>query len=236
MHVSGTCAASPGTAQRAAAKRLLYNQISIAGRPDRVVDSTRNFARCAHLTPAMFPPPPALVRRFAALLAATMLGAAACAPARADEQAEITRLAAAGQAGEALARLDRLLEQRPKDPQLRFQKGVILAESQHPAEAKEIFAKLTVDYPEIPEPHNNLAVLYAASGDYDKARAALDAALRANPNYAVAHQNMGDVHAQLARLSYMRALQLDPSNAAVPPKLALLRELVKPAAPASSAR
>jgi tetratricopeptide (TPR) repeat protein len=155
-------------------------------------------------------------------------------PARADEHGEINRLAAAGQTTEALARLDKLLAQQPRDPQLRFQKGVILAETQHPGEAREIFAKLTADYPEIPEPHNNLAVLYAAAGEYEQARAALDAALRANPNYAVAHQNMGDIYAQLARQSYQRALQLDPSNGAVPPKLALLRELIKPAAPAAS--
>ena len=154
-------------------------------------------------------------------------------PALADEQGEINRLAAAGQTAEALTRLDRLLADKPRDPRLRFQKGVILSETQHASEAQEIFAQLAADYPEIPEPHNNLAVLYAAAGEYDKARAALDAALRANPNYAVAHQNMGDIHAQLARQSYQRALQLDPSNAAVPPKLALLRELVKPAGAAS---
>ena len=159
--------------------------------------------------------------------------AAVTMPLHADEQGEINRLAAAGQTAEALTRLDRLLAERPRDPQLRFQKGVILAESQQAPEAKDIFAKLTADYPEIPEPHNNLAVLYAASGEYEKARAALDAALRANPNYAVAHQNMGDIYAQLARQSYLRALQLDPNNAAVPPKLALLRELVKPAGAAS---
>jgi tetratricopeptide (TPR) repeat protein len=166
-----------------------------------------------------------VMRRLAALAFAA---AVAAGPAWADEQGEINRLAAAGQAAEALARLDRLLEQRPRDPQLRFQKGVILSGTQA-AQALEVFAALAADYPEIPEPHNNLAVLHAAAGDYDKARAALDAALRANPNYAVAHQNMGDLHAQLARQSYLRALQLDPSNAAVPPKLELLRQLIQPA-------
>jgi Flp pilus assembly protein TadD len=179
----------------------------------------------------MSPSPSTLPRRLAVLLAAIVVGMSA----RADEQAEINRLAAAGQNTEALARLERLLAQKPRDPQLRFQKGVLLAETQHAGEAKEIFAKLAADYPEIPEPHNNLAVLYAASGDYDNARAALEAALRANPNYAVAHQNLGDVYVQLARLQYQRTLQLDPSNAAVPPKLALLRDVVKPAAPIASA-
>lgn len=182
----------------------------------------------------MLPPTSPPLRRLASSACALALFALFALPARADEQGEINRLAAAGQTTEALARLDKLLAQRPRDPQLRFQKGVLLAETQHAAEARDIFVKLTSDYPEIPEPHNNLAVLYAAAGEYDKARAALDAALRANPNYAVAHQNMGDIHAQLARQSYLRALQLDPSNAAVPPKLSLLRELIKPAAAAAS--
>ncbi|HEX6363326.1 MAG TPA: tetratricopeptide repeat protein [Albitalea sp.] len=163
-------------------------------------------------------------------LAALLLVAVAAGAARADEQGEIDRLAATGQHAEALARVERLLAQRPRDPQLRFRKGVLLAETQQPAAAIDVFARLATDYPEIPEPHNNLAVLYAAAGHYDKARAALDAALRANPNYAVAHQNMGDIHAQLARQSYERALQLDPSNTAVPPKLELLARIVTPTA------
>ncbi|HEV7915776.1 MAG TPA: tetratricopeptide repeat protein [Albitalea sp.] len=173
----------------------------------------------------MFPPLHLVMRRLAAAL---LCCACACVPAWADEPADINRLFAAGHSAEAMARLDQLLAQRPRDSQLRFQKGTFLAELQRSAEAMDIFTQLTVDYPEIPEPYNNLAVLYAARGEYDKARAALEAALRANPNYAVAHQNLGDIQTQLARQSYARALQLDPSNPLLPPKLALLREIVKP--------
>lgn len=173
------------------------------------------------------------LQRFVRALAASAVCCASAAAFAADEAGEINRLAAAGELTEALARLDRLLAERPRDPQLRFQKGVILADARRTAEAHQVFSQLTIEYPEIPEPHNNLAVLLAAQGDYEKARAALDAALRANPDYAVAHQNLGDIHAQLARLSYTQALRLDPSNAALPPKLALLRELVKPAGAAA---
>ena len=58
---------------------------------------------------------------------------------------------------------------------------------------------------------------------------ALEAALRVNPNYAVAHNNLGDVYVQLARQAYERALQLDPSNAVLPSKLAVLRDVAKAA-------
>jgi tetratricopeptide (TPR) repeat protein len=171
-----------------------------------------------------------LIFRAAGLLA--LCCAAFVGTARADDVSEINRLFAAGQRAEAFERLDKLLAAKPRDPQLRFQKGVMLAETQRRAEAAGLFNQLIVDYPEMPEPYNNLAVIYAAQGDYDKARASLEAAVRANPNYAVAHQNLGDVYAQLAQSAYSRALRLDPSNAAVPPKLALLREMVKPITPA----
>jgi Flp pilus assembly protein TadD len=173
------------------------------------------------------PMPPSLCNVTRRLAALTLLAMAVIGPAFA-QVADIEALAAAGQQAEALERVQRLLVERPRDPQLRFLNGVLLVETGRPDDAADVFARLANDYPEIPEPHNNLAVLYAARGEYDKARAALDAALRANPDYAVAHLNLGDLHAQLARRSYERALQLDPTNAAVPPKLELLRRIVEP--------
>jgi len=78
-------------------------------------------------------------------------------------------------------------------------------------------------------------VLYAGAGDYAKARASLEQALRINPAYATAHENLGDVYAALAAQSYARALKLEPASVSVPPKLAIVRELVKyPGANASS--
>ena len=95
--------------------------------------------------------------------------------------------------------------------------------------------KLSDDFPDLAEPYNNLAALYAAEGDYAKARATLEQALRMNPRYATAHENLGDVYAALAAQSYARALKLDPGNVSVPPKLALARGLYKPADAASAA-
>lgn len=154
----------------------------------------------------------------------------------ADDSSEINRMFSAGQVNEAFARLDTLIAAKPRDPSLRFQKGVLLTEASRSDEAIAVFAQLTIDFPEIPEPYNNLAVIYAAQGEYDKARTALEAALRAKPDYAVAQQNLGDVYAQLARAAYARALQLDPANTALPTKLNQLRGLVTsiPANPAKT--
>jgi tetratricopeptide (TPR) repeat protein len=68
-------------------------------------------------------------------------------------------------------------------------------------------------------------VLYAGQSQFDKARAALEMAIRTNPSYATAHENLGDVYARLASQAYSKALQLDGSNTTVPPKLALIRTL-----------
>lgn len=147
------------------------------------------------------------------------------APAFADELSDIQKLLKSGQAAEALQRTDRALASNPKDAQLRFVRGVILAEQGKHSDAIAVFVKLTDDYPELPEPYNNLAVLYANQNQYDKARTALEMAIRTNPSYATAYENLGDVYAKLASQAYSKALQIDGGNAAVPPKLALIREL-----------
>ena len=145
--------------------------------------------------------------------------------AQADDYAEVNRLMRAGQLSDALTKVDAYLSAKPKDPQMRFLKGVIQTEGGKPADAIATFSKLTEEFPELPEPYNNLAVLYAGQSQFDKARAALEMAIRTNPSYATAHENLGDVYAKLASQAYSKALQLDAGNAAVAPKLSLIRNL-----------
>jgi len=146
----------------------------------------------------------------------------------ADEYTDVSQLLRANKFPEAMAKAESYLATKPADPQMRFLKGVIQRNLGKQAEAITTFTKLTEDYPELPEPYNNLAVLYAGQGQYDKARVALEMAIRTNPSYATAHENIGDVYARLASQAYNKALQLDSGNVAVPPKLALIRELFKP--------
>jgi tetratricopeptide (TPR) repeat protein len=155
-----------------------------------------------------------------------LLAALCATPAFADEMADVSRLVRAGQYAEALGKADAFLSKNPRDAQMRFMKGVILTEQNKAAEAIVVFTKLTEDFPTLPEPYNNLAVLYAAAGQYDKARTALDAAIRTNPTYATAYENLGDVHAKLASQAYDKALQLDSGNSTAKSKLTLVRTLV----------
>lgn len=145
--------------------------------------------------------------------------------AQGDDYAEVNRLVQAGQLSEAMVKVDQYLVGKPRDPQMRFLKGVIQTESGKSTDAIATFAKLTEDYPELPEPYNNLAVLYAGQSQFDKARAALEMAIRTNPSYATAHENLGDVYAKLASQAYSKALQLDSNNPGVAPKLSLIRNL-----------
>ncbi|RBA23807.1 L,D-transpeptidase Cds6 family protein [Herminiimonas fonticola] len=147
-------------------------------------------------------------------------------PAMADDLSDVSQLLRSGQHVAALAKADAFLNKNPRDAQMRFLKGVILTEQNKSAEAIAIFSKLTDDYPTLPEPYNNLAVLYASSGQYEKARTALDMAIRTNPTYATAYENLGDVHAKLASQAYDKALQLDNSNTGAKSKLTMVRTLV----------
>jgi len=184
---------------------------------------------------------------------ALALGAAAVAPAVAQtpsvapagsapvspEATEIQRLIKEGQHDKALKLIDESLAKNPRDPQMRFRRGVALSMLDRKPEALAVFQKLVEDQPDMPAPYNNMAVILGAQGDYEKARQSLEKAIRTNPAYATAYQNLGDVYAQLASQAYTKALQLDKGDTSVQPKLALLRELTAgtnvPPPPASPA-
>ncbi len=165
------------------------------------------------------------VRKPTSLGVSLALGLMLALPVQADEYSDVNRLLRAGQLAEASTKVDQFLSTKPRDAQMRFLKGVIQTEQAKPNDAIGTFSKLTEDYPELPEPYNNLAVLYAGQSQFDKARAALEMAIRTNPSYATAHENLGDVYAKLASQAYSKALQLDNSNTGVQPKLSLIRDL-----------
>jgi ketosteroid isomerase-like protein len=150
-----------------------------------------------------------------------------------DDTAEIGRLLRAGQTEQAAARVEQALASRPRDTQLRFLRGVIQIEQKRNNDAIVTFQRMTEDFPELPEPYNNLAVLFAGQGQYDKARAALELAIRTHPSYATAHENLGDVYTKMASESYTKALQLDSGNNGAQVKLNVIKDLstAKPGKP-----
>lgn len=172
--------------------------------------------------------------RFIAVAAACIMLAAP--PVLADEVQEINQQYRSGNLNGALTRANAYLAKNPKDAQTRFLKGLILADQGKTNDAIAVFTGLTEDYPELPEPYNNLAVLYASQNKYAEAKNALEMAIRTHPSYATAHENLGDVYAKMASIAYDKALALDSKNAAAQTKLALIQDLIgaQPGKPATS--
>ncbi|MDP1524203.1 MAG: tetratricopeptide repeat protein [Rhodocyclaceae bacterium] len=167
------------------------------------------------------------IRPLAVSLGLTLgLGLFQAAPASANTVEEASQSLKAGDHAKALEQINRFLANKPKDAQGRFIKGLILTGLNKPTDAIAVFRKLTEDYPELPEPYNNLAVIYAQQKQYDKAKEALEQAIRTHPAYATAHENLGDIYSRLASQAYGKALQIDGSNASAQTKLAMISDLV----------
>lgn len=133
----------------------------------------------------------------------------------------------------ALAELDARIASHPRDVQAQFKRGTVLARLNRDDDAIRQFAALTQAYPELPEPYNNLAALYAKHGRYEDARAALETAVKANPSYGLAYENLGDLYLRLAQQSYRRAQTLGQASATSARRVAAIDKIVSPAAEAA---
>ena len=160
------------------------------------------------------------------VIGALFYGVAVAAPTTALQDA--SQLFKQGQYAPALEKVNAYLSKNPKEAQARFLKGLVLTELNRTQDAIRVFTDLTEDYPELPEPYNNLAVLYAAQGQFDRAKNSLEMAIRTHPSYATAHENLGDIYAKMASLAYDKALQLDKGNMSAQTKLSLIRDLFGP--------
>lgn len=144
---------------------------------------------------------------------------------------------------EAIKGFDRVLEANPRNAQARFQRAWAMAQAGREDDAIRAFADMAQDFPELPEPHNNLALLYAKRGDLKRAEAELQQAIEARPGFAIAYTNLGDVYRRLAEQSYQEALRRNPADARAKAALQQLQEAAQatgkpavraPARPAST--
>jgi Flp pilus assembly protein TadD len=154
----------------------------------------------------------------------TVLMMAAAGAVHAQDTREVEKLFRGGDAALAMQRADKAIAERPRDASMRFLRAVMLTEQQRTTEAIDALNKLIEDFPDLPEPYNNLAVLLAAQGRIDSARELLETALRHDPAYAVAHENLGDVFVRLALRAFERASS-NRSDESLQRKLRLTREL-----------
>jgi tetratricopeptide (TPR) repeat protein len=177
-----------------AAGRRGYNQISIPAASSQSVADPRAATR--GVSAALTPSPMSIRPLCCALVLAVAFGAASAV--RADELKDIEALYHAGNVDQALRRADEAIAAQPRAAQIRFLKGMMLSASGRTAEAIDVYVALTQDFPELAGPYNNLAVLYAASGQLQQALDALQSALRNDPQNRRARENLGDVYLAMA--------------------------------------
>jgi Flp pilus assembly protein TadD len=140
---------------------------------------------------------------------------------------QVKRLLAEDNPEAALAEIARAGEAHPRRVELRFLEGVALGRLGRVDDAIATFEALTRDYPELGEPYNNLAVLHAGRDELDQARAALEQAIRVQPSYALARENLGDVLLRLARRQYEQAARSASTTATAARKLDLTDDLIR---------
>jgi tetratricopeptide (TPR) repeat protein len=98
----------------------------------------------------------------------------------------------------------------PRDAQARFLVGVVLMDLRRDAEAMARFQELAQEFPELPDPQNNIALLHARAGRLEAARVALETALRNDPAHRLARVNLGQVHLMLAVQAWEQAAAAGP--------------------------
>jgi len=144
---------------------------------------------------------------------------------RADEAAEVQRLVRSGDLVAALARARSAATADPRDASVRFLEGVILLDQRHDADALAVFQRITEDFPDLPDPYNNIALLHARAGRLDAARVALETALRNDPAHVAARANLGEVYLRLALQAWETLAAATPGDPALQRRLKLAREL-----------
>jgi tetratricopeptide (TPR) repeat protein len=207
-------------------------------------ETGKRFVRMGRsITPRHEPMKPSSGRthRGAALVAASVLSLALAAftsvtahaqkaPAVRDDTPQIDASIASQDWQAALAELDARIASNPHDAQAKFKRGTVLARLNRDDDAIRQFTELTQRYPELPEPYNNLAALYAKQGRYQEARTALETAVKANPSYGLAYENLGDLYLHLAEQSYRRAQSLGPVGNTSAQRVAAIDKIVAPVA------
>jgi Flp pilus assembly protein TadD len=165
--------------------------------------------------------PAALAQTLPSAVPAERATAVPAEPLAADQVAQLLR---ERKPAEALARADTRLKENPRDAQVRFMRAVALTDLKRTDEAIAAFEAMNQEFPELPEPYNNLAVLLAAQGRYEQARVLLLRSLDAQPGYSTALENLGDLYIAMAADAYQRANGRNPNDRVVQAKLALARD------------
>jgi tetratricopeptide (TPR) repeat protein len=115
---------------------------------------------------------------------------------------DVEKLVKARQFPEAITLINTHLKKSPKNVQLRFLKARIQIEMGDLNQAKKTLIEITQQFPELPEPYNNLAAIAASQDKWIEARDYLELALKLRPSYAIASANLGEIYVRLGAQAY----------------------------------
>jgi len=144
----------------------------------------------------------------------------------ADPHEEVLKLLTQNLTDQAFVLVIVYLKAHPLDPQMRFWQGNLWVNKGEKGLAGEIFLRLTLDYPEFSEPYNNLGILQFEAGEYQKAKSSFESALKVQPHYALAMENLADTYLLLSRTTMEQAQALDPQSKSSRNKLELINQLL----------
>jgi Flp pilus assembly protein TadD len=133
----------------------------------------------------------------------------------------------AGRRDQALDTLETAVRKEPNAARLRFTLAWMRQEQGDLTRAEALLRQLVEDFPDLPEAHNNLAVILAGRGELDAALAVLQRAVQLQPQSSQAQENLGDVFLRLAQRAYTKATQSHGSNAPRPAQLLKLRRVTE---------
>ena len=119
------------------------------------------------------------------------------------------------------------IKKSPRNVQLRFLKARLQIEQRQFDQAKKTLLEITQQFPELPEPYNNLAALAANQNQWIEARDYLELALKLRPSYAIASANLGEVYIRLGAKAYENAAVAQPNQRIFSNRAKALTEILK---------
>ena len=139
--------------------------------------------------------------------------------------AQAQSMAENGNPRSALKQLETRLSTHPEDSRAAYLKGLVLMQLGRGDEAERWYKMMQANFPDLPQPGNALAVIYAGRGDLPAAEAALRALLEKHPDHTSARVNLARLYVQMAQAEYEKALKATPDNAMIARKLEALKAM-----------
>jgi tetratricopeptide (TPR) repeat protein len=145
-----------------------------------------------------------------------------------EAKLQLKKYASAAQTGMVL------LNHQPDNLNIKFLTALALQNNKQPLIAKKYYQQIIESNPGLPEPRNNLAMIYLQQGQHDQAVDLLISALKTDPAYATAWMNLSNLYKGLASEAYRRALSEEKDVSSVVHKIKLTALTNLDSLPASS--